>query len=220
VTLTLSHDGATLFAGAARDALTEFEAALNTVPGDKPGMRLHDVTVLHPPLAAEGAVGSIAAHALGARTRPVRAILFVKNPTTNWSLGWHQDRTICVRERVAAPGFGPWTVKAGRIHVAPPFALLERMVTLRIHLDAVPADNAPLLIAPGSHKALVADAEIESAVARCGTFTCLAEAGDVWLYSTPILHASAASRSPGRRPVLQIDYSADGLPYGLQWAGI
>jgi len=220
MTLSLARDGAALFAGASRGALTELEAALNAVPRDRPGTRLHDVTLLRPLLATEGPIGSVAAHALGASVRPVRAILFDKTPTTNWALGWHQDRTICVRERVAAPGFGPWSVKAGRIHVTPPFALLERMVTLRVHLDAVPVDNAPLLIAPGSHKALVADAEIEAAVARWGSFTCLAEAGDVWIYSTPILHASAASRCPGRRRVLQIDYSADGLPYGLEWAAI
>jgi ectoine hydroxylase-related dioxygenase (phytanoyl-CoA dioxygenase family) len=150
----------------------------------------------------------------------VRAILFDKNSATNWSLGWHQDRTICVRARAEAPGFRSWTVKAGLLHVAPPFALLERIVTLRVHLDDVPEDNAPLLIAPGSHRALVPEVEIEATVARCGSFACLAEAGDVWIYATSILHASAASRTIGRRRVLQVDYSADALPAGLEWLGI
>lgn len=138
----------------------------------------------------------------------------------NWSLGWHQDRVICVRERIETPGFGPWTVKSGVIHVAPPFALLERMVTLRVHLDDVPDGNAPLLIAPGSHRALAPEAEIEAIVALCGSRTCLADAGDVWIYATPIVHASAASTTTGRRRVLQIDYSADALPGGLEWVGI
>lgn len=94
-------------------------------------------------------------------------------------------------------------MKAGLQHVAPPFELLAEMVTLRIHLDPVDAGNAPLLIAPGSHRlGRVPESEIKGAVARCGTFTCLAEAGDVWLYATPILHASDAATNPRRRRVL------------------
>ena len=89
---------------------------------------------------------------LGEAARPVRAILFDKTPSTNWGLPWHQDRTIVVTRRVEVEGFGPWTVKRGLLHVAPPFDLLAGMVTLRIHLDPVPETNAPLLIAPGSHR--------------------------------------------------------------------
>lgn len=54
-----------------------------------------------------------------------------------------------VRERRHVPGYGPWTVKDGLLHVAPPFEILAGMVTLRVHLDPVPVTNAPLLIAPG-----------------------------------------------------------------------
>ena len=35
-----------------------------------------------------------------------------------------------------------------------------------------------------------------------------------------ILHASNAAETPRRRRVLQIDYSADDLPGGLQWLGV
>jgi hypothetical protein len=98
-------------------------------------------------------IGAVARRHLGAGARPVRAILFDKNAEVNWGLAWHQDRTIAVRRRVEVPGFGPWTVKAGMVHVAPPFSLLARMITVRIHLDPVDAANAPLLIAPGSHLA-------------------------------------------------------------------
>jgi ectoine hydroxylase-related dioxygenase (phytanoyl-CoA dioxygenase family) len=158
---------------------------------------------------------------LGRAARPVRAILFDKSAEANWSLGWHQDRTICVRERREAPGFGPWTVKRGMIHVAPPFELLARMVTVRAHFDAVPESNAPLLVAPGSHRfGRIAEGDLEEVVARCGTLACLAEAGDAWLYATPILHASRAAAAPGRRRVLQVDYAAEALPHGLDWLGV
>jgi len=151
--------------------------------------------------------------------RPVRAVLFDKSDDANWALAWHQDRTIEVVERHDAEGFGPWTVKQGRVHVAPPVALLERMMTVRFHLDPVDTDNAPLLVAPGSHRlGLIPEDAIEDVVARHGQAMCLAEAGSVWLYRTLILHGSARS-SPGRhRRVLQIDLSANDLPGGLSWA--
>lgn len=57
-------------------------------------------------------------------------------------------------------------------------------------------------------------------VASCGTAACLAEPGDVWLYATPILHASEAAKAPLRRRVLQVDYAVDDLPGGLEWLGI
>lgn len=156
---------------------------------------------------------------MGEVVRPVRAILFDKQDGANWALGWHQDRTIELVERREAAGFGPWTVKQGRIHVAPPVSLLERMVTVRFHLDPVDADNAPLLVAPGSHRlGFIPEDAISNVVHEMGEATCLAEAGAVWLYRTLILHASARS-IPGRhRRVLQIDLSADDLPGGLHWA--
>ena len=156
-----------------------------------------------------------------AAARPVRAILFDKTAATNWALGWHQDRVIAVRERVETPGFGPWTRKHGALHVAPPFELLARMLTLRVHLDPVPATNGPLLVAPGSHRlGLVPQGEIAAVVERCGTAACLAEAGDIWAYSTPILHASERVHTPAHRLVLQVDYAAEDLPGGLEWLGL
>lgn len=163
----------------------------------------------------------IAGHYIGPEARPVRAILFDKSPGTNWSLGWHQDRTIVVRERREVPGFGPWGRKAGLIHVEPPFAIIERMTTLRVHIDDVPANNAPLLIAPGSHRlGRIAEPEIPAAVERLGILACLAQRGDVWAYATPILHASAASVGHAQRRVLQVDFAAQMLPGNLEWLGV
>ena len=172
-------------------------------------------------LLAMDPIAGIARQAIGPAARPVRAILFDKNAASNWALGWHQDRTIAVRARVEVPGFGPWTVKQGILHVAPPFALLESMVTLRIHLDPVPIGNAPLLIARGSHRlGLVRDADARRMAETCATLPCLAEEGDVWAYATPILHASERAREPKRRRVLQVDYAAETLPNGLSWVGV
>ena len=218
--LEFERDGAQLFAGTARPLLESVAQALLEYPDDRPGIRLTGLESLASMLAPGGTLGAIAAQCMGRRGRPIRAILFDKSLVANWALGWHQDRTIVVAERRDVPGSGPWTVKQGMVHVAPPFELLARMVTVRVHLDPVPASNAPLLIAPGSHRALIREEAIAAEVEHRGSVACLAETGDVWAYATPILHASEAARSPARRRVLQIDYAAEDLPGGLRWLGV
>lgn len=184
-------------------------------------MRLHGEPDLAALLVPTGPVGQLAADMLGEAARPVRAILFDKTAETNWSLGWHQDRTIAVERRRDVSGYGPWSVKQGLVHVEPPFTLIERMVTMRVHLDDVEEDNAPLLIAPGSHRlGRVTETEVEAVVQTCGVMACLANAGDVWVYATPILHASRPANRPRHRRVLQVDFSADILPSGLRWLGL
>jgi ectoine hydroxylase-related dioxygenase (phytanoyl-CoA dioxygenase family) len=172
-------------------------------------------------LAIDGPIGGIAASVLGSEARAVRAVLFDKTAARNWALGWHQDRAIVVEERADADGFGPWTVKAGLIQVEPPFAILEWMVTIRIHLDPVDATNAPLRIVPGSHRlGRLPEASIKHLVEDRGERECLANRGDVWLYATPIIHGSRAADPPRRRRVLQVDYAAVDLPAPLRWRGL
>lgn len=214
--MTLEEDGAAHLPGAAVPFLSRLEALLAGLPADQAGIRLHGIPGLGEILDE---IGSSAAQ-LG-HSRPVRAILFDKSEAANWALGWHQDRTIAVKARAKVPGYGPWSVKAGLTHVEPPFALIEAVRTIRIHLDPVDDTNAPLLIAPGSHRlGRIPERDVEAAVARCGTTQCLAERGDIWLYATPILHASAAATAPTRRRVLQVDYSAEKLPPPLEWLGV
>lgn len=213
--------GAQRFSGILLPHMSELNAALAGLPTDAAGVRLHGIEAVRTMLTVGDGIGAAAAMVLGPLARPVRAILFNKTPETNWALAWHQDRTICVKERCEVEGFGPWTVKQGMNHVAPPVELLARMVTIRAHLDDVPATNAPLLVAPGSHTVgMVPVSKMGEVVARCGTMACLAAAGDLWLYSTLILHASEAATEPAQRRVLQVDYAAFDLPGGLEWQGV
>lgn len=219
--LDFVRDGAGRHSRAVADIVSDLRQLFADQPQRVAGIRLHGIDALRPLLARDGRIGTVAASIIGASSRPVRAILFDKTAETNWSLGWHQDRTICVRERAEVAGYGPWTVKGGMQHVAPPFDLLSRMVTLRIHLDDVPEGNAPLLIVPGSHKlGRIAEAEMDDVVSRLGQQLCLAEAGDIWAYATPIVHASKAATRPARRRVLQVDFSGDDLPGELDWLGV
>jgi ectoine hydroxylase-related dioxygenase (phytanoyl-CoA dioxygenase family) len=220
--MLFSRDGAQRMRSAVSTAaLHDIGNAVADLPPERAGIRLHGITALRPFLVRTGLVGAVATRALGQACQPVRAILFDKTPASNWSLAWHQDRTIAVTERIEVDGFGPWTVKSGQLHVAPPFDLLAGMVTLRVHLDPVSPTNAPLLIAPGSHRlGRIAEAEVPNVVRRCGTFACVADAGDIWLYATPILHASEAALEPVRRRVLQVDFATGELPGGLKWLGV
>ena len=150
----------------------------------------------------------------------MRCVVFDKTGNSNWAVAWHQDRTIVVRERAEVDGFGPWSVKQGLLHVAPPVDLLARMVTLRVHLDDCGRENAPLKVALGSHLSGLVPASKASAHAQaCQISVGIAKAGDVWAYSTLILHASDRATIPNRRRVIQVDYAAFDLPGGLLWAG-
>ena len=169
-------------------------------------------------LRTNGPIGRIAAYLIGGSARPVRAIAFDKSPERNWRLGWHQDRVIAVRERIDVDGFRAWSRKSGQLHVQPPFAIIGRMATLRVHLDPVDEENAPLQIVAGSHKhGPLPDQEVQALADAGEVITCTAQAGDVWAYSTPVVHASAEQQKPGRRRVLQVDYARDDLPGGLEW---
>ena len=218
--MEFDRGGAQLFKGALDEqGLRLVEDALSPLPVERPGVRIVDLPSIRSVFTANGQIGSIAARFLGSSCHPVRGILFDKSEVTNWTLGWHQDRTIAVADRVEVQGFGPWSRKAGVPHVEPPVEILESMVTLRVHLDCVDEDNAPLLIAPGSHRfGRIPEDQIDAVVGRCGTEVCLADRGDIWVYATLILHASEAARRPRRRRVLQLDYSAAELPSGLRFS--
>ena len=209
-----------------RNALSEqdlqaIEAALSDVATDTAGVRLAGNLALRAQLAPQKGPAVLTAAALGAPPFPVRAVLFDKGAENNWGLGWHQDRTIVVKDRSEADGFGPWSVKAGMQHVTPPFEILEAMATVRIHLDPVDEDNAPLLFLPSSHRmGRLSEADVKLVADQTPESTCLAERGDIWIYSTPIVHASRPATKPSRRRVLQVDFATTALPEGLDWLGV
>ena len=210
-----------------KDGALRFERQLTTdqieslramADGSRPGARLDSEARLADVLAVSGAVGGVAAGLTSSRARAVRAVLFDKTEGANWVVAWHQDRTIPVRTRIDVDGFGPWSIKDGVPHVAPPFAILARMVTLRVHLDPVEHANAPLRVALGTHSLGRVPADQADRVATTTEQrVCLAQAGDIWAYRTPILHMSDRAARPTRRRVLQVDYADFDLPGGLEW---
>ncbi|HEX8635877.1 MAG TPA: phytanoyl-CoA dioxygenase family protein [Pyrinomonadaceae bacterium] len=163
---------------------------------------------------------ALAAQVLGAPAFVVRSILFDKTPEANWKVAWHQDFSIAVRARRDAEGFGAWSEKAGVMHVQPPAAILERMLTVRLHLDAGDEANAPLRVIPGSHSRGRLDAAAIAHLRETSTVVaCLVPRGGALLMRPLLLHASSASREPERRRrVVHLEFAAGELPAGLEWA--
>ncbi len=168
--------------------------------------------------AASVSVRRLIEPVLGPDAIPVRGIFFDKTADANWKVPWHQDLSITVREKREAPGFGPWSVKAGVIHVQPPLSILQSMLTIRLHLDDCGADNGPLLTLPGSHAAGVLDLDsIRAWRESKHAVTCTTAAGGAVLMRPLLLHASSVAAAPRRRRVVHIEFASEPLPNGLRW---
>ena len=155
---------------------------------------------------------------LGDGAFAVRGILFDKIPGANWKVAWHQDLSIAVKEKHDVAGYGPWSVKDGVPHVQPPSAVLENMVTLRLHLDDCFAENGPLRVLPGSHdRGILSAVEIQTLRAELPEVTATAPAGGVLLMRPLLLHASSPATNPNHRRVVHIEYANAPLPSPLQW---
>ena len=161
----------------------------------------------------------IAKKYLSDQPRLVRAIYFDKSPDNNWLVTWHQDRTVAVSSRFEMQGWGPWSLKAGAWHVQPPIDVLERMVTIRVHLDSATTANGCLKIAPGSHRlGLVASDRVLQQIDTNRVVYCETPVGGAVVMRPHILHASEKSKVMTSRRVLHFEYSSFQLPDGIAWA--
>lgn len=200
-----------------RDAAERLFAAMG---GAKAGLR--DVLArdaVFGDAASLPAVQELAYSVLGADAFIVRSILFDKTPDANWDVVWHQDVTIAVKEWVDVAGFGPWSTKAGIPHVQPPRAILDAMVTIRIHLDDCGPTNGPLLVVPGSHRRGIIDIRsLDVEACDASAVRCDVDAGAAVVMRPLTLHASKKSTSPAHRRVLHLEFAAGPLPSPMQWA--
>jgi hypothetical protein len=146
----------------------------------------------------------------------VRVLYFDKPPGQSWALPWHKDLTIAVRDnRLPSEHFRRPTCKAGVPHLEASQALLEEMLTARIHLDAVTGENGPMKVVAGSHhtgKTLQLDAgELQ---------TLYAGAGDVLLIRPLVAHCSNRSvdGTQRHRRILHLEFAGcPTLPEGFAW---
>jgi hypothetical protein len=182
--------------------------------------KLLDVVPALRTLAHGASLRSLVDPVEGGEAAVVRGIFFDKTRDANWKVAWHQDLTIAVRERREVAGFGPWSVKAGLVHVQPPAAVLEHVLTVRLHLDDADETSGALKVVPGSHRhGRLSPAEIRRLKERAGVVTCAVKRGGALLMRPLLLHASSSAARPLHRRVLHLEYSAHKLPGGLEWYG-
>ncbi len=195
--------------------LSYFDESLNSVLA--PGNRLARSDAL---LRATGETSRLSYLVRGFTkdAKPVRFVAFNKTPDTNWSLPWHQDRVIAVREKSEVEGFSNWSRKTGIWHCEPPLNILEKMIFVRVYLDSTDEKSGCLEIALGSHKyGKVLSKNTERIVSALPHELCVAKRGDVLLVKALTVHRSALSHSISTRRVIRIDYSQCILPTPLEW---
>ncbi|TWU01101.1 phytanoyl-CoA dioxygenase family protein [Stieleria varia] len=146
----------------------------------------------------------------------VRVLFFDKPPDRTWSLPWHKDTAIAVQDNtLPSTEFSRPTVKAGVPHVVASDRVLQRMLTMRLHLDDVTDENGPLRVVPGSHVSGTSDG-----VGADHAVTVHAQAGDVLAMRPLISHCSGASSetTTRHRRILHLEFAADPiLSDGFQW---
>jgi ectoine hydroxylase-related dioxygenase (phytanoyl-CoA dioxygenase family) len=156
---------------------------------------------------------------LGEEAQLVRSVLFTKSLETNWVVPWHQDLTIAVAARHEVSGYTGWSLKEGVHHVQPPLEILEKMLTVRVHLDAADETNGALWVSPGSHRlGRIPASEVAAAAERDGKHLCAVNAGDALFLRPLLLHGSRKATSNWPRRVIHLEFASVPLPPPLVWA--
>jgi ectoine hydroxylase-related dioxygenase (phytanoyl-CoA dioxygenase family) len=206
----------------ASEQINQLTTLVESARGGKSAAGLRNLLIRSPEIKSfvqSGSIFQMAQQLLGGKPIPVRAILFDKTPVSNWYVTWHQDLSIPVQKRFECEGYGPWSVKDDVVHVQPPAAILEKMVSLRIHLDPCLEKNGPIKFIAGSHRSgILEKPEIERWRYEHAAVVCPAERCDIIAMRPLILHSSSTAESPEHRRVLHIEYSVAQLPEGMQWA--
>lgn len=148
----------------------------------------------------------------------VKAIYMNKQPNANWSVGWHQDRTIHVKQKVEVEGYSGWAERDDVISVLPPVEVNRNVFTIRVHLDDADRENGCLRVLPGSHNRVLTDDEIKTITENSIPYDCEISAGGVLLMKPLLLHASNRSAKQKPRRVLHLEFSSSELPSGLEWS--
>ena len=166
-------------------------------------------------LARSSAIRVLVEPVLGPDCFAARGIFFDKTPDANWKVPWHQDLSIAVQNKIEVEGFGPWSEKAGAIHVQPPREILEKMLAIRLHLAPCDATNGALRVISGSHQlGKLEAAQIALETQKTGEIAAVSSGGAM-LMRPLLLHAS--SHSPAHRRVIHLEFATCELPAGLRW---
>lgn len=161
-------------------------------------------------LARDARLQRIADAALGCEALPFRVTLFDKSTDSNWSVVWHQDTALPLAKKFDAPGWGPWSIKAGIRYAHAPASALNRIVALRVHLDESASTNGPLRVLSGTHRlGVLSDEQVAEVARNSPAVDCLVPRGGVLAMRPLLIHSSTRIVAPGSRRVLHIEYAED-----------
>jgi predicted DNA-binding transcriptional regulator YafY len=154
---------------------------------------------------------------IGSRLFLTKALYFDKTPESNWYVTWHQDIVINVKERIETEGFTGWTKKNNVHGVTPPEDILNKAVTIRIHLDDAKESNGALKVIPGSHNKKLSNEEISLITQNSYSQLCEVDSGSLHVIKPLLLHSSSKSTNQKHRRVIHLEFNSIELPNGLEW---
>lgn len=135
-----------------------------------------------------------------------KVLLFDKTPDQNWALPWHQDTSIPTRVGDPLDDGAEIFMKDGVPHREAHSDELQRMLTLRLHLDDADENNGALRILPGSHQVgRLRQSQIQELFKTGTPHTCTVESGDLFMMRPLLVHQSHKSTVSARRRILHIE---------------
>lgn len=150
--------------------------------------------------------------------KSIKSIYFDKPPNANWIVNWHQDLTINVTNRIETADFLNWRVSEKRTIVQQNKAILENIITIRIHLDDCTRQNGALRVIKKSHLNGVVEIKEWIKTKEKDVSICEVEKGGVLIMKPLILHSSRRVENKMKRRVIHIEFTDQELPNGLSWS--
>jgi ectoine hydroxylase-related dioxygenase (phytanoyl-CoA dioxygenase family) len=146
-----------------------------------------------------------------------KSIYFDKPEKSNWFVGYHQDLTISVNQKIEIENYENWTTKQNQFAVQPPKEILEQNFTIRIHIDKTTKENGALKVLNKSHEKGIVRAENIEVEKEIETI-CEVEKGGIMIMKPLLFHASNKTTNNERRRVIHIEFSNQKLPNELEWS--
>lgn len=146
----------------------------------------------------------------GMNYRCVKSTYYDKPSGSNWELSFHQDICVNLNKMLTGHQFCSWAKRKNYYEAKASADILEKTITLRLHLDDCGKENGALKIVPGSHKMGLID--VFDYKENNVKYIEVTE-GDILKMCPLLLHASANNHSKKRRRVVHMEFSNLDLPW-------
>jgi hypothetical protein len=143
----------------------------------------------------------------------VQCTLFEKSAVSNWLVAPHQDLSLPINPNSMAGRTTGDGVRIARANAE----TLGMCIAVRVHLDDCNQNDGPLRVISGSHRnGILTQTIILESVRATPADLQIANAGDAWMMSPLIIHASSRAAGTSRRRVLHYLFAPSGF-YASQY---